>query len=517
METDIRCIAQLLRSRRPELFLRHRSAERICGLALAENYGIHYRSDILYLASEEYLPALSGASISNLLIVRKDNSLPIQPPVLMSPANIVVVTTDESHEELLQYLQKQMTQQVFSPDYQKLISAAHRGNANLLLEEVYYIWGNPAFVHDTRFRVIKKFRGPSKDAALRTENYCDVEYLTDACIMFIHERKLLEVAARDKRPFFIDRTPMEHRILFVPIIKNDIVIAVLLIPEVNSDMNDEDLAIASAVGRLLSLSLQSDKEFLYPLGTLYDQFFKELVAGSYTDQDTVRRRLNVLKISLKSAHRIFVISSAKRVASETKLPTIIAELSNIVSIQLGMLYKDRIVILISDEAPCRLSGFQEARLRSFLQSNQLVAAGSHWFQDIFYTRQHYLQAVSLLDYILRSAIPDHIHCFEEYALRMLINTAETITPKHEFLHPAIVSVIEYDKKHNTEFLATLKAYVLNLKHINETAASLNIHRNTLFYRMKCIQDIYELDFNCSDTILGLMFSFKVLEEMKYDG
>ena len=164
-----------------------------------------------------------------------------------------------------------------------------------------------------------------------------------------------------------------------------------------------------------------------------------------------------------------------------------------------------------------MSGFQEARLRSFLQSNQLVAAGSHWFQDIFYTRQHYLQAISLLDYVLRSDIPDHIHYFEEYALRMLINTAETITPKHEFLHPAIVNVIEYDKKHNTEFLTTLKAYVLNLKHINETAASLNIHRNTLFYRVKCIQDIYELDFNCSDTILGLMFSFKVLEEMKHDG
>lgn len=517
METDIRCIAQLLRSRRPELFLRHRSAEHICRLELAEESGGHYRADVLYLASEEYLPALSGANISNLLIVRKDSSQPIHPPILVGPANIVVVTTDESHEELLQYLQKQFAQQFFSPDYQKLISAAHRGNANLLLEEIYYIWGNPVFVHDTRFRVIKKFRGPSKGAALRTENYVDAEYLNDGCIMFIQERKLLEVAARDKRPFFIDRTPMEHRILFVPIVKNDIVIAALLIPEINSDMNDDDLAIAAAIGRLFALSVQSEKEFLYPLGTMYDQFFKELVAGSYTDQDTVRRRLNVLKISLKDSHRIFVISSARGVTSETKLPTIIAELSNIVSIQLGMLYKDRIVIMISDDPPCRLSGFQEMRLRSFLKSNHLVAACSHWFQDIFYTRQHYIQAVALLDYVLRTDVPSHIHYFEEYALRMLINSAESVAPKRELLHPAVIHVIEYDKKHNTEFLATLKAYVLNLKHINETAASLNIHRNTLFYRMKCIQDIYELDFNCSDTILGLMFSFKVLEEMKYDG
>ena len=62
---------------------------------------------------------------------------------------------------------------------------------------------------------------------------------------------------------------------------------------------------------------------------------------------------------------------------------------------------------------------------------------------------------------------------------------------------------EYDKENNTEFLITLESYIDNFKNVSKSADVLNLHRNTMLYRMEKIKDILMMDLDDSEVVLNI--------------
>lgn len=65
---------------------------------------------------------------------------------------------------------------------------------------------------------------------------------------------------------------------------------------------------------------------------------------------------------------------------------------------------------------------------------------------------------------------------------------------------------EYDLKHNSEYLKTLKAYLLHNMDITEIASSLNIHRNTVTYRLSRIEELFDIKLSDCRVITELYLS-----------
>lgn len=70
------------------------------------------------------------------------------------------------------------------------------------------------------------------------------------------------------------------------------------------------------------------------------------------------------------------------------------------------------------------------------------------------------------------------------------------------------SLIRYDEQHHTDLLPTLSAYFDNNGNIARTAHVLNIHRNTLVYRLGRITEIVQLDMDDSNVRLNLQLALK---------
>jgi len=68
---------------------------------------------------------------------------------------------------------------------------------------------------------------------------------------------------------------------------------------------------------------------------------------------------------------------------------------------------------------------------------------------------------------------------------------------------------KYDERHQTDLLPTLSAYFANNGNMARTAHVLNIHRNTLVYRMARITEIIQLDMDDSNVRLNLHLALKV--------
>ena len=65
-------------------------------------------------------------------------------------------------------------------------------------------------------------------------------------------------------------------------------------------------------------------------------------------------------------------------------------------------------------------------------------------------------------------------------------------------------MIEWDEKNGTEYLKTLRAYMVSNKNNKESALLLSIHQNTLLYRLQKIRDLFGIDFDDGKLNLTLL-------------
>ncbi|MCD4686824.1 MAG: helix-turn-helix domain-containing protein [Anaerolineae bacterium] len=93
-----------------------------------------------------------------------------------------------------------------------------------------------------------------------------------------------------------------------------------------------------------------------------------------------------------------------------------------------------------------------------------------------------------------------------YGLLLNVNDPELLA---QFVAQWLAPLVEYDAEHNTELLYTLNAYFTNNGNMARTAHELNIHRNTLVYRLGRITEILQLDMDDSNVRLNLHLALKI--------
>lgn len=70
---------------------------------------------------------------------------------------------------------------------------------------------------------------------------------------------------------------------------------------------------------------------------------------------------------------------------------------------------------------------------------------------------------------------------------------------------------EADRERGSAYLDTLKTYVESNKNIPATAATLNVHVNSVRYRIEKLQSLFDLDLNDIDVFAWLLLQFRVAE------
>ena len=68
---------------------------------------------------------------------------------------------------------------------------------------------------------------------------------------------------------------------------------------------------------------------------------------------------------------------------------------------------------------------------------------------------------------------------------------------------------DYDRLHGSNLLETLKVLTQSLGSKAQAADRLFLHRNTMIYRIKKIEELTGFDLNDNDTISRLSFLFRI--------
>ena len=145
--------------------------------------------------------------------------------------------------------------------------------------------------------------------------------------------------------------------------------------------------------------------------------------------------------------------------------------------------------------------FEQYTLKSGLSSS---------FQDLHQLRIYYRQA------LLSARLANRINLetpavFMDLMPLPLFAAALEAEPNRLFLHPVFPQIRAYDREHGTEYERTLRTYELSMRSKEDTADRLNIHKNTLKYRLERIEELFHLPLDDAWTALNLLCTSLLLE------
>ncbi len=147
-----------------------------------------------------------------------------------------------------------------------------------------------------------------------------------------------------------------------------------------------------------------------------------------------------------------------------------------------------------------------------LENNELSAFVSEPFDDLSKCPSRFQEACDLSGAI-RDPEPGRAYYFWEHRFAALASVSSSPDKLEMLLDKRVVAMADYDREHGTAYLQTAIMSVRYPGSPADAAQALNVHRNTYFYRINKVRELFLIDLKDGDDRLALSFSASIMDGM----
>lgn len=122
----------------------------------------------------------------------------------------------------------------------------------------------------------------------------------------------------------------------------------------------------------------------------------------------------------------------------------------------------------------------------------------------------YQEALAVLE--IKDKFPEEtgkIHSYSKLGIYQLMDIVLEKRKNSGYENQSISRLTEYDKKHHTNLVETLEVFLTKDSSANDAARQLNVHANTLNYRLKRISEIGGINFKDPNQKMLLYLDLKL--------
>ncbi len=248
----------------------------------------------------------------------------------------------------------------------------------------------------------------------------------------------------------------------------------------------------------------------------------DLIECRLTDPAELQQRLKQLRLAVTRYYHILLVRLESQADRET-IPWnyIISQLERVFPFSNITTYRGDILVLARKTNRGSRLPLDRARLLPLLEQFNGYMSVSNSSEFLTSLPPLYCQTRDAMR-LGRVMTPDQrILYYEDYAMyeivEMAAETAQHRLNSRNLVHlcnNALISLLLYDKKNGTNLVEVLHTYLLNERNASETAKLLYLHRNTMLYKIRKIEEI--LGESLDDPILRqrLLFSYQVFTYMQ---
>lgn len=279
----------------------------------------------------------------------------------------------------------------------------------------------------------------------------------------------------------------------------------------DGECSQEDLISADIIVQAFAMEFSHIMKFSSELLPLQNVFLSELFHGHIKNQNELKEWNN--HVNLKSTKDYCLIAIQPRRANvdsvllqyiykqfEKKLPSVLSIVFD------GCIY---LLITMVDTKPAMefFVQTQKQMLNPILEELNLLAGISDRFNNLLDLAPYIYQANHALILGKANQESTKIFVYNNLVLENILSTLRAHIEPQNYLHPALCILKEYDTSNGSDYLNTLKTYMTSMFNNMKTSKMLNIHRNTLLYRLNRIVQITNIDLDDPDTCTHLLLSF----------
>ncbi|WP_377889117.1 PucR family transcriptional regulator [Alkalihalobacillus sp. R86527] len=278
----------------------------------------------------------------------------------------------------------------------------------------------------------------------------------------------------------------------IPIIEDDRIIGRMVIQKEKGFTSLDQLALeqAATIFALEFLKLQIIEDTRVHIQA---DFLDTLLSKNYENEKTILKKSTELGFDFTGKNHVLILTSE----NPERLEQYVHEhLLSPNSKGISKRKIDHTILLLTGEL-CKLN---EAHYKSFRIGVSSTVTG---IQD--------------LDLALKEAYTSHLFArhkekplvkYDELGVyKMFIQLMENGVDLKTYYEPLLLPIIHYDEKHHAQLLKTLETFLENNLVINRTAEKLYIHRHTLNYRIKQLENLTGINIYSYELRIHIQLAF----------
>ncbi|RHW34172.1 PucR family transcriptional regulator [Neobacillus notoginsengisoli] len=289
--------------------------------------------------------------------------------------------------------------------------------------------------------------------------------------------------------------------------------------EVGKTLGDEDMrllksAAEAAKSKLLQLQIRKNKK-----EDRKQEFFWKLLTGHLKEEEEISENCKLLQLNSTTPFVIAAFDFGRNITSreEKRISYLLHTYSDIKPL-LHTIDCHLLILLIAtnqdnhqSDIAGRFYGSFAGKLASHIDERvSICPAFSSPYDDYRNTEKAYKEALAVLS--IKEKFPfetGKIHSYQKLGIYQLMDIIMESRKHTGYENPSITKLEKYDKKNNTNLVETLEEFLTKDANVNDAARALNIHANTLNYRLKRISEIAQINFKDPNQKMLLYLDLKL--------
>ncbi|MCD8362413.1 MAG: helix-turn-helix domain-containing protein [Lachnospiraceae bacterium] len=372
----------------------------------------------------------------------------------------------------------------------KLLGSYFHGKSlQTILDIAYEFLSNPVYLLDTQSNLIAKSTKGFIDDALCQELTYQGRLKRETLDTLFGKNKN-EMCFFSSSPQLFESNVLTYKRIISTIKLNKTAVMFFVTIDSHRRFCENDYDIIQAVYEGLTEAIQEPNLESIVQNMAHETLLVDLLENIIQNSDTLKKRLYCVHWQAPCEYKVYIIEIARNSATYlTFFRDMFQHLLDQVDI---FYYKGYIIMVIGKSMKNPIFAEFEQKLATILRDNHMRCGVSSAHTDLLKLKEAFTQAKNALKLCNKYQIDTDI-CYNEDLLLYIV--LDQLSSMQEIIHPLVRKLQQYDKENNGYYCQTLFQYLKNGKNASLTAQDLHIHKNTMTYRLKRLEDLIGIDWN----------------------
>lgn len=322
----------------------------------------------------------------------------------------------------------------------------------------------------------------------------------------------LDLLGRNTKAWVFNELGKTYTLPFVTkaVFVNGSIAGYLFCIQLHMESCTRDLELCEYLGNIIATFLRHGRMNEHRNRRVCTQLLRGCLAGNEVSDEDVSHVLALLSWQRSPGYIVAAFDRCARDAARREAPQVQVELlSECLGFGHAFAYDRLVVVVASTDGTTHKALEQECGIAA--ETLGWHVGVSDEFSSLSIASIFYGQAQIALKKGMVVHPESRLHLFRECHMAYVAQKVCLMMSEPMYFHPDVIKLLDHDQANRSNLVETLRVHLMNERSITKTAKDLNLHRNSVIYRMGIIESILDSDLEDSKNRLDLLLSLRILQ------